>query len=50
MRMCKSMKHLSATYLAKGKGTGYYWSIHRPGGETVPIWIPNRQHKMWMHY
>jgi transposase len=30
---------------AKGKGTGYYWGIHRPGGETVLIWIPNRQHK-----
>ena len=30
---------------AKGKGTGYYWGTHRPGGETVLIWILDRQHK-----
>ena len=28
----------------KGKSTGYYWGIHKPGGETVLKWIPNRKH------
>ena len=29
----------------KGSGMGYYWAIHKPGGETVLKWIPNRKHE-----